>query len=125
MFCSLHDTLAKGCDLTIVKTSDSFEISKYGEFNYDNIVIMLASSKKQASLKNKEFRRFLDLHGSVFVMFADTPSDFVRNLAGYSGVEIDLDGSKVVDHFTAIQEQGNNDHTKFTTTNYPKVGLLN
>lgn len=117
------DRLEKGCELTIVKTSDAFEISKYGEFNYDNIVIMLGSSKRQASLKNKEFRRFLDLQGSIFLMFNDSPSEFVRNIAGYSGVEIDIDGSSVVDHFTAVEEMGNDSHTKFVTTNYPKVRI--
>lgn len=117
------DRLEKGCELTIVKTSDAFEISKYGEFNYDNIVIMLGSSKRQASLKNKEFRRFLDLQGSIFLMFNDSPSEFVRNIAGYSGVEIDIDGSSVVDHFTAVEEMENDSHTKFVTTNYPKVRI--
>ena len=117
------DRLEKGCQLTIVKTADAFEISKYGEFNYDNIVIMLGSSKRQASLKNKEFRRFLDLQGNIFLMFNDSPSEFVRNIAGYSGVEIDIDGSSVVDHFTAVDEMGNDSYTKFVTTNYPKVRI--
>ena len=54
--------------------------------------------------------------GSIFLAFADTPSDFVRDLAGYSGVEIDADGSTVVDYFTS-----KTDPTLFASSNYPKV----
>lgn len=99
-----------------MSVTDSFEISKYGEYNYDNIVVMLSSSKKYDSLKKKEFRSFLDFQGSIFLAFADTPSDFVRDLAGYSGVEIDADGSTVVDYFTS-----KTDPTLFASSNYPKV----
>ena len=96
---------------------DSFEISKYGEYNYDNVVIFLTSSKRYESLKKKEFRTFLEMHGNIFLAFDSAPSDFVRNLAGFSGVEIDSDDSKVVDYFNAVD----GDPSLFRTSDYPKV----
>ena len=99
---------------------DSFEISKFGEYNYDNVVIFLTSSKRYESLKKMEFRTFLEMHGNVFLAFGSSPSDFVRNLAGFSGVEIDADESKVVDYFNAVD----GDPSLFQTTDYPKVVFL-
>ena len=87
--------------MTFVTVEDSFEISKYGEYNYDNIVVFLTSSKRYDSLKKKEFRTFLEMHGNIFLAFDNSPSDIVRNLAGFTGVEIDADQS----------------------TDYPKVGI--
>ena len=116
--------LDKGCELEYVTVEDSFEISKYGEYLYDDIVLMLESDKKYKSLRFQEFRDFLDLHGNVFVMFGNSPSDFVRKLAGYSGVEIDPAGSTVVDHFTAVAESDNIYHTKFMTSSIAKVLFL-
>ena len=111
----------KECELTYVTVSDSFEISKYGEFLYDDIILMMESSKKYNSLKFKEFKNFLDFHGNIFVMFGSSPNEFIRKLAGYSGVEIDAAGSTVVDHFTAVPGSNNIYHRKFTTTAYSKV----
>ena len=71
------------------------------------------------SLKKKEFRTFLEMHGNIFLAFDNSPSDFVRNLAGFSGVEIDADQSKVVDYFNAVD----GDPSLFQTTDYPKVGI--
>ena len=105
--------------MTFVTVEDSFEISKYGENNYDNIVVILTSSKRYDSLKKKEFRTFLEMHGNIFLAFDNSPSDFVRNLAGFSGVEIDADQSKVVDYFNAVD----GDPSLFQTTDYPKVGI--
>lgn len=116
--------LDKGCELEYVTVEDSFEISKYGEYLYDDIVLMLESDKKYKSLRFQEFRDFLDFHGNVFVMFGNSPSDFVRKLAGYSGVEIDPAGSTVVDHFTAVAESDNIYHTKFMTSSIAKVLFL-
>lgn len=113
----------KGCELEIVKVDDSFSVSKYGEFLYDHIVLMLESEKKYNSLKFKEFKSFIDFHGDVFVMFGSSPNEFVRKLAGYAGIEIDAAGSSVVDHFTAVTGSDNIYHTKFTTSGYAKVFL--
>ncbi|KAK8826370.1 hypothetical protein WA538_001508 [Blastocystis sp. DL] len=106
--------------MTFVTVEDSFEISKYGEYNYDNIVVFLTSSKRYDSLKKKEFRTFLEMHGNIFLAFDNSPSDFVRNLAGFSGVEIDADQSKVVDYFNAVD----GDPSLFQTTDYPKNAYL-
>lgn len=116
--------LDKGCELEYVTVEESFEISKYGEYLYDNIVLLLESDKKYKSLHFHEFREFLDFHGNIFVMFGNSPSDFVRKLAGYSGVEIDPAGSTVVDHFTSVAESDNIYHTKFMTSSIAKVLFL-
>lgn len=113
--------IEKGCQLSFVSVDDSFEIIKYGESEYDDIFLLLESDKKYNSLNSKTFRSFLDFHGSIFVMFSSDPSSFVRGIAGYAGVEIDPKGSVVVDHFTAVSEPGNLEHTKFQTANYLKV----
>lgn len=113
--------LDKGCDIEYVKADDSFEISKFGVFGYDHIILMMESDKKYKSLNFKEFRSFLDFHGDVIVMFGNSPNDFVRKLAGYNGIEIDAAGSTVVDHFNAVPGSDNIYHTKFTTSAYPKV----
>ncbi|KAM7457302.1 hypothetical protein BLSTO_01945 [Blastocystis sp. subtype 1] len=115
---------SKGCTLTIVNVKDKFEISRYGEYLFDDIVIILESDKKYNSLSLKEFGSFIDFHGSVFVMFNGNPSDFVRNFAGYSGVEIDAAGSSVVDFFTSVDEPGNTKHTKFVTSNYARISRM-
>ena len=107
--------------MTLLTLEDSFEIVKYGESNYDDIILMVNSDKKYNSLNAKTFRSFFDFHGDIFVMFSGDPSVFVRSLAGYAGVEIDPKGSSVVDHFTAVPEASNIRHTKFQTTNYLKV----
>ena len=59
--------------MTFVTVEDSFEISKYGEYNYDNIVVFLTSSKRYDSLKKKEFRTFLEMHGNIFLAFRFRP----------------------------------------------------
>lgn len=110
-----------GCELTFVTADDSFEIIKYGESTYDHVILMVNSDKKHDSLSPKTFRSFLDFHGDIFVMFSGDPSNFVRSISGYAGVEIDPKGSSVVDHFTAVPEASNIHHTKFQTTNYLKV----
>ena len=110
--------------MTFVSIDDSYEIVQYGESQYDDIILMSNSDKKYNSLNPKTFRSFLDFHGDIFVMFSNEPSNFVRTLAGYAGVEIDPKGSSVVDHFTAVPEADNIRHTKFQTTNYLKVSAL-
>ena len=100
---------------------DKIKISNYGEYQFDDIVVILESDKKYNNLSLKEFRNFIDFHGSVFVMFNGNPSDFVRSFAGYTGVEIDAAGSSVVDYFTSVSESGNPKHTKFVTSNYARV----
>lgn len=115
------DLRSQGFTLKIVTSKESLTISEYGRYYYDNIVLMVSSSKKVLSYGFREFKDFMDNHGNLFVVFDEAVSAFTRNLAGSCGVEIDPDGAKVYDHFAAIKQEGNADHTHFSTGNYCKI----
>lgn len=92
-----------GFQITLAQASDkTADVVHYGEWIYDNIVILAPRATHFGALSAHDLMYFLQQGGNVFVTGASVISDAVRDLALECGVDFDPNKSRVVDHFNHV-----------------------
>jgi len=98
---------------TVVKSHDdpSLALKKYGDYLYDHLVLLapVADELASGSLNAESVIEFIDDGGNVLIAAGGGPSsthtgEIVRDIASEVGVEIDEDGTSVIDHLN-VDEQ--------------------
>lgn len=80
--------------------STSFSLRDFGEYQYDNIIMMAPSAKDLAKASSAELAAFMDNGGNIMLTVDENMSKTMREFAEDLGVEFDAAGTKVIDHFT-------------------------
>lgn len=71
-------------------------LSKYGEATYDNVVIFASDISDLA----EDLTEFMSKGGNILVATSSSVSNSLRDFAESCGVEFDMEGSSVMDHFS-------------------------
>lgn len=96
----LADVAAKDQDIVYKYATDgSLTIRKYGESLYDNILIMAPSVTAFGNgISTNDFLEFVDNGGNLVMAANSNVGDPIREIAADVGVEIDDEGTSVIDH---------------------------
>lgn len=97
-FKSLKD---RGHAITFKSVEDSsLSLFKYGDLLYDNVVIFAPKVEEfGGQLSKKMLLDFIDEGGNVLIATDDKPGVILREIAVECGVEMDVPGKSVIDHF--------------------------
>ncbi|KAL1494733.1 hypothetical protein ABEB36_010281 [Hypothenemus hampei] len=109
-FKSLQD---RGYSLVFKIADDaSLNLSKYGEYLYENLIIFAPSVVEFGGNLNVDtVTQFIDNGGNVLVAGSEVTGDVLRELASEVGFEVDEEGAFVIDHLNYdISDEGQ--HTK-------------
>lgn len=90
----------RGFKLTF-KTADdpSLALVKYGEYLYEHLILFSPSVEEfGGSLNVQAITDFIDNGGNMLVAASSNVGDVIRELASENGLEIDEEGSAVIDH---------------------------
>ena len=87
-------------DFALAGESDSFELKKYGAYNYDNLVLFAPTAETFGAYGVKDLLDFSHSGGNMLVVANERSGKAIRRLAAECGVEYDADGSVVIDHFS-------------------------
>lgn len=90
----------RGYALTF-KTADdaTLVLSKYGEFLFDNLIIFAPSVEEfGGTLSVDTLTEFIDEGGNILIAGGSLTGDVLRELASECGMEVDDEGSFVIDH---------------------------
>jgi len=82
-------------------SSPAWNLKKYGEYLYDNVVIFAPKADDFGKTTFKDLLAFVDDGGNVLMAADDRASESTRAFAESSGVRLDASGTKVVDHFAS------------------------
>jgi len=106
----LGDLVDKGQEVVYKYATDSsLTIRKYGESLYENIVILAPSvSAFGNSIAAADFLEFIDQGGNLVMAASSKVGDPIREIAAEVGVEIDEEGTSVIDHMN--YEAGDEGH---------------
>lgn len=119
----LRDLKNRGHTLTFATASDSnLVISKYGVFEYDNVVLLSPNSKKIGDIGSKDVMEYLDAGRNLLVLVNKNAVKFFKNVAGNLGVEIRK--NFVRDHFrrNELVDDSKNDTYITTRATIPSFG---
>lgn len=96
----LADLAAKGQEIVYKYATDSsMLVKKYGESLYSNIVILSPSVTAFGNgITANDFLTFLDDGGNIVVSANSEVGDPIKELASEVGIEIDEEGTCVIDH---------------------------
>lgn len=85
-------------------TTDSADLIlvKYGEYLYDNIVLLAPSVENFNVISFEDILEFVNHGGNLLVGVNGEISDNMRNFAANCGVEFDKKGTEVIDHFSFL-----------------------
>lgn len=91
---------ARGHSLKFALASDTdITLRKYGEFLFDNLILLVPTAEEFGSLEISSLTEFVDEGGSILLATSEDVSETVRDFAAECGVDFDADGSRVIDHF--------------------------
>ncbi|KAG7207929.1 hypothetical protein KM043_009518 [Ampulex compressa] len=96
-FKTLHDN---GYTMTYKLADDAtLQLSKYGEYLYNHLIIFAPSVEEfGGALSVEAITNFIDGGGNVLVAGSSLTGDALHELASECGIEIDEEGSAVIDH---------------------------
>lgn len=87
-------------ELTFYRSgSENIELLSFGEYLYDNVLIMMPSEDDLGSLSVPQLVEFMKEGGNLLVATSSEISDSIRELGAECGVEFDTYESNVIDHF--------------------------
>lgn len=107
----------RGYALTFKVADDAtLVLSKYGEFLYDNLIIFAPSVEEfGGALSVDTLTEFIDEGGNILIAGGIVTGDVLRELASECGMEVDEEGSYVIDHLNYdISDDGQ--HTTIIAT---------
>ena len=101
-------------ELTIREAKDrSLRLFDFGEPIYDNLILLAPSFELTTSKIDVDaILQFIDLGRNVFFVADENLSKDLREVAGECGVQFDVSGTKVIDHFNSISDSVNSDNTQ-------------
>jgi len=96
---------SQGHTLTYLQAADTkLHISKFGAYNYDNIVLMAPEAEEFAKISYDDLFAFVEQGGNLLLTASENTSDGMRNFAERCGVEFDPKDASVIDHFSYSAE---------------------
>uniref|UniRef100_A0A0P4W9M7 Dolichyl-diphosphooligosaccharide--protein glycosyltransferase 48 kDa subunit n=1 Tax=Scylla olivacea TaxID=85551 RepID=A0A0P4W9M7_SCYOL len=112
----------RGHELTVKVADDpSLQLSRYGEYLYQNLVIFAPGVEEfGGALSVETIVEFIDGGGNVLVAGSREAADLIRELVTEVGVEMDEEGAAVIDHL----HYDANDDGQHTLIAAPSSGLI-
>ncbi|MPC37510.1 Dolichyl-diphosphooligosaccharide--protein glycosyltransferase subunit [Portunus trituberculatus] len=112
----------RGHELTVKVADDpSLQLSRYGEYLYQNLVIFAPGVEEfGGALSVETIVEFVDGGGNVLVAGSREAADLIRELVTEVGVEMDEEGAAVIDHL----HYDANDDGQHTLIAAPSSGLI-
>ena len=123
LFAFLHCLITgRGHELTYKHVYDeNVRLEKYGEFFYDNLVLFAPTAEDFGeSIKTDTIVKFIDSGRSLLFAVGTNVSEPVREIANECGIDIDEDGTTVIDHINFDETDANGAHTLIVANNFIK-----
>ncbi|KAL4481436.1 hypothetical protein ABPG74_007525 [Tetrahymena malaccensis] len=113
-----NDLRSKGYDLDFrALNSATIKLLTYGEYNYDQMIVIASSNMDGKGLTKNKIAEFFDSGRNVFIATDIDSSKTIRQLYNEFGVDIDEYSSRVQDHFNKDSDQ---DHSYIQSKNLIK-----
>lgn len=116
----LSGLTGRGHELTYASASQAdLELIKYGEFLFDNIVLLTPATEDFAGMEVQDLLAFVAGGGNVLVAASENlpETSAVRDFAAECGVDFDAEGSVVIDHM-AYDSSASSDHSTVISSGY-------
>eukprot|EP00298_Acanthocystis_sp_HF-20_P009569 c18383_g1_i1.p1 GENE.c18383_g1_i1~~c18383_g1_i1.p1 ORF type:complete len:456 (+),score=129.11 c18383_g1_i1:1-1368(+) len=116
----------RGYDVTVkLSTSEDIVFKKYGEFLYDNLVLMCPETKDfGGDLDQDVILEFVDAGKSLVIFGSANVRSTLRELAQECGVEFDAKGTFVIDHTSYDEAEDDGSHSLIITDSFSKSNVL-
>jgi oligosaccharyltransferase complex subunit beta len=101
----------------VAASSTSGKLRKYGEWQYDHLILFAPSVKDPAGLTARTILDFIDDGHNVIIGADSSVSATTRDVASECGVEFDEEGTFVIDHFNYDASDASGDHTLIVADN--------
>ena len=92
-------------------TDKTVELLHFGEYLYENLIILAPTTKQIAGLSWADVHEFVEQGGNVLLSSSKKLSKLQRQFAAECGVEYDKKGTVVMDHFNYVNDPMNVHHT--------------
>ncbi|KAM9979739.1 hypothetical protein ACTFIZ_006008 [Dictyostelium cf. discoideum] len=98
----------KGYKLQFEQSNTKVVLEKYGDFNFDNLILFSPTSES-LSFSSADVTRFIDGGNNVLFAGSNVISENIRDIAAECGMEIEEDKTLIFDHFNYDKSQS--DHS--------------
>jgi len=104
----LEQLSIKGFQTTVKLAGDpSLALKKYGEYLYQHLVLFSPSVEEfGGGLTAESVVEFIDDGGNVLIAADGRTGDLIRDIVTEVGIELDEDGTTVIDHFNFDKKDG-------------------
>jgi len=111
----LRDLKNRGHELVFkTSTETPLVLSRYGVFDYDNLILLSPNSKKLGDINSKAVMEYLDSGRNLFCLVNKSPIKFYKNIAANLGIEIRR--QFVRDHFNRNELVDDSKNDTFITS---------
>jgi len=116
----------KGYDVNYVVASDrSVVFSKYGEWQYDHLIIFASIAEELAGISTETIIEFIDEGHNVFLATDSKLSEAIRDIASECNIEFDEEGSFVIDHIHFNESDNSGLHTLIVSNHIiPNIPII-
>eukprot|EP01027_Heterolobosea_sp_BB2_P027019 GEZU01042190.1.p1 GENE.GEZU01042190.1~~GEZU01042190.1.p1 ORF type:complete len:448 (+),score=162.97 GEZU01042190.1:23-1345(+) len=116
---------ARGFQLDFkLASSSGNQLQQYGEFLYDNLIIMAPESEFKGAINENSIIDFIDNGHNVFIATGNVLSETLRSVALECGVEFDDDETYVIDHFNYDTNLDGGQHNTIVVDNFFKAPTI-
>jgi oligosaccharyltransferase complex subunit beta len=101
----------EGFKIDYVQASDSVDFQKYGEWQYDNLIIFAPNAEELAGVTPQTLLEFVDAGHNVLVAASSKISEAIREIASECNIEFEAKGTSVIDHLNFDTSDVDGAHT--------------
>lgn len=88
----------EGYKIDYVQAADSVDFQKYGEWQYDNLIIFAPTSDDLSGIATETFLEYIDAGHNILIAASKDLAEPIRAIATECNVEFEEDGTSVIDH---------------------------
>lgn len=115
----LKELKVQGHELSVHKSTDANVLFvRFGDYQYQNVIVLAPTTNKLGSISWSDMHEFVANGGNVMLSSSKKLSKTQRQFATECGVQYDMKGKVVMDHFNHVKDPMNVHHTAIYADSY-------
>lgn len=114
----------EGYKIDYVEASETVQFQKYGEWQYDNLIIFAPSAEDLSGVSTDTILEFVDAGHNVLIAASNKVAQPVRDIASECNIEFEDAGTSVIDHLNFDTSDFDGYHTLIVSSNLVNAPVI-
>lgn len=114
----------EGYKIDYVEASEQATFQKYGEWQYDNLIIFAPTATDLSTISTETVLEFIDAGHNVLIAAGNQLADPIREIASQCNIEFEESGTSVIDHVNFDTSDFEGYHTLLVSSNLVDAPII-